>query len=105
MKLLVIRQQQLHVGLQQEADLLLRSPLALLLFLFMLLLLTEDGVQVLRHWQAHHEVCRERQRIQRSQILGQHSVKIHIYKAIISVHTNDCLSVSIPEAVQIVAVG
>ncbi len=54
MKLLVIGQQKLHVGLQQEADLLLRSSLALLLFLFMLLLLTEDGVEVLRHWQAHH---------------------------------------------------
>lgn len=54
MKLLIIRQQKLHVGLQQEADLLLRSPLALFLFLLMFLLLTEDGVQVLRHWQAHH---------------------------------------------------
>lgn len=54
MKLLIIRQQKLHVGLQQEADLLLCSPLALFLFLLMFLLLTEDGVQVLRHWQAHH---------------------------------------------------
>lgn len=53
-KPLVVRQQKLHVGLQQEADLLLHSPLALLLFLLVLLLLTEDGVQILRYGQAHH---------------------------------------------------
>lgn len=54
MKLFIIRQQKLHVGLQQEADLLLCPPLALLLFFFMLLLLTEDGIEVLCHGQAHH---------------------------------------------------
>lgn len=60
-KLLIIGQQKLHVGLQQEADLLLCSPLAFFLFFFMLFLLTEDGVEVLCHRQAHHQVCRERQ--------------------------------------------
>lgn len=44
MELLIVGQQQLHVGLQQEADLLLGYSLALLLILLMLLLLTEDGV-------------------------------------------------------------
>lgn len=57
MKLLIIGQQKLHVGLQQEADLLLRSPLALFLFFFMLFLLAEDGVEVLSDRQAHHQVC------------------------------------------------
>lgn len=54
MKLLIIWQQKLHVRLQQEADLLLGSPLVLLLLFFMLLLLTEDGVEVLCDRQAHH---------------------------------------------------
>ena len=50
MELLVVRQQQLHVGLQQEADLLLSSPLVLFLLLLVLLLLAEDRVQVLGYW-------------------------------------------------------
>lgn len=54
MKPLVIWQQKLHVGLQQEADLLLSSSLALFLFLLVLFLFTEDGVEVLRYRQAHH---------------------------------------------------
>ncbi len=56
MKLLIIRQQHLHVCLQQEADLLLSSPLALSLFLLLLFLFAEDGVQVFRYWKTHHEV-------------------------------------------------
>lgn len=54
MKLLIIWEQKLHVGLQQDADLLLSSSLAFFLFLFMLFLFTEDGVEVLCYWQAHH---------------------------------------------------
>lgn len=61
MKLLIIGEQKLHVGLQQEADLLLSSSLALFLFLFMLLLFAKDGVEVLCYWQAHHQVCGDRQ--------------------------------------------
>lgn len=60
-KLLIIGQQELHVGLQQEADLLLSSSLAFLLFFLMLFLLTEYRVEVLCDWQAHHQVCRGRQ--------------------------------------------
>lgn len=60
-KLLIIVQQKLHIGLEQEADLLLHSPLAFLLFFLMLFLLTEYGIEVLCHWQAHHQVCRGKQ--------------------------------------------
>lgn len=56
MKLLIIKQQQLHVCLQQEADLLMSSSLARPLFLLLLFLFAEDGVQVFRYWKAHHEV-------------------------------------------------
>lgn len=54
MKPLIIWEQKLHVGLQQEADLLLSSSLALFFLLFMLFLFTEDRVEVLCYRQAHH---------------------------------------------------
>lgn len=96
MKLLVIRQQQLHVGLQQEADLLLRSSLALLLLV--LRLLAEDGVQVLGHRQAHHEVCGERRRL----VWPVGPAGPGLWR---SRRTDDRLPVGVSEAVQIVAVG
>lgn len=97
-KLLIVRQQQLHVGLQQQADLLLGSPLTLFLFLFVLLLLAEDGVQILSDWKAHHQVCKDRSTFRH--ISQEQTAHVCYF-----FHTDHCLSVGIPEAVQIVAVG
>lgn len=117
-ELLIVGQQQLHVGLQQQADLLLGSPLALFLFLFVLLLLAEDGVQILCDRQAHHQVCKDAwtiRQISQAHNLGRRGAsRTYIDCPCLSVcpsvwvffpHTDNCLPVGIPEAVQIVAVG
>lgn len=97
-KLLIIGQQELHVGLQQEADLLLSSSLAFLLFFLMLFLPAEYGVEVLCDGQAHHQICRGRQKGILKDI--QYGCRWKVLYC-----TNNCLSVCISEAVQIITVG